>query len=140
MNRLIKTYIMETKYNEATINRPEGDRIIDAPIVFMDIKKYSEQLKEEDAWQKNDRNSITIYKTDGLTMLLSWLKDGASITDHAAGNHTTVQVLEGEIEVEVETGKMDVMKGQIIAIHQGILETINAKEDSLLLISSKTKE
>jgi len=129
---------METKYNEATLNRPEGDRIIDAPIVFMDIKKYSDQLKEEEAWQKNDRNSITIYKTEGLTMLLCWLKDGACITDNIAGNHTTVQVMEGEIEVTVETGNMEIGKGQIIAIHPRILETIKAKEDSLLLISSKT--
>lgn len=131
---------METKYNEATLNRPDGDRIIDAPIVFMDIKKYSEQLKEEEAWQKNDRNSITIYKTDGLTMLLCWLKEGASITDNIASNHTTVQVMEGEIKITVETGNMEVTKGQIIAIHPRILETITAKEDSLLLISSKTDE
>lgn len=129
---------METKFNEATLNRPEGDRIIDAPIVFMDIKKYSEQLKEEEAWQKSDRNSITIYKTEGLTMLLCWLKEGASITDSIACNHTTVQVMEGEIEVTVETGNMEIMKGQIIAIHPRILETIKAKEDSLLMISSKT--
>ncbi len=129
---------METKYNEATLNRPEGDRIIDAPIVFMDIEKYSDQLKEEEAWQKNDRNSITIYKTDGLTVLLCWLKEGASITDNNATNHTTVQVMEGEIEITVETGNMEVKKGQVIAIHPRILETIKAKEESLLMISSKT--
>lgn len=129
---------METKYNEATLNRPEGDRIIDAPIVFIDINKYSDQLKDEEAWKKNDRNSITIYKTDGLTILLCWLKEGASITDNIAGNHTTVQVMEGEIKITVETGNMEVMKGQIIAIHPHILETIKAKEDSLLMISSKT--
>lgn len=129
---------METKYNEATLNRPEGDRIIDAPIVFIDLKKYSDQLRDEDAWQKNDRNSITMYKTDGLTMLLCWLKEGASITDNIANNHTTVQVMEGAIEISIETGNLEVIKGQVIVIHPRILETIHAKEDSLLLISSKT--
>ncbi len=129
---------METKYNEATLNRPEGDRIIDAPLVFIDLKKYSDQLRDEDAWEKNDRNSITIYKTDGLTMLLCWLKEGASITDSIANNHTTVQVMEGAIEITVETGNLEVMKGQVIVIHPRILETIIAKEKSLLLISSKT--
>jgi quercetin dioxygenase-like cupin family protein len=131
---------METKYNEATINRPEGDRIIDAPIVFMDLNKYSEQLRDEEAWQKNDRNSITIYKTGGTTMLLCWLKKDASITDNLANNHTTIQVMEGEIEVKVETGTLEVCKEQVLAIHPGILENIRAKEDSLLLISSKTDE
>ncbi|HMI79658.1 MAG TPA: hypothetical protein VK484_12745, partial [Ferruginibacter sp.] len=69
---------METKYNEATLNRPLGDRIIDAPFVFIDIKKFGYQLIEEEAWRKNDRNSITVYKTDGLTMVLSCLRNGAT--------------------------------------------------------------
>ena len=41
--------IIETKYNEATLNRPEGERIIDAPFVFTDLGKYSQQLRNEDA-------------------------------------------------------------------------------------------
>ena len=31
---------MEEKYNEATINRPEGDRPVDAPVVLIDIPDF----------------------------------------------------------------------------------------------------
>ncbi len=128
---------MDTKYNEATYNRPEGDRILDAPFVFIDIEKYSDQLREEDAWTKNDRNSITIYKTTGLTMVLSWLKSGATFTDNTSAYHITVQVLQGQVEIVVETGTIQLKKQQIVALHPNILNTLKASEDSLLLISSK---
>ena len=38
---------MEIKTNQATKNRPEGDRVIDAPYVFIDIPGFVEQLKSE---------------------------------------------------------------------------------------------
>ena len=31
---------MENKRNEATLNRPEGDRVLDAPYVFINIPEF----------------------------------------------------------------------------------------------------
>lgn len=125
---------METKYNEATLNRPDGTRIIDAPFVFMDLEKYSQQLKQENAWRKSDRNSITVYKTNEFTMLLTMLQKDAVILDNLVGGHVTAQVLEGAIEFTVETGSLQVIAKQVITIHPGIMHTIKAVKDSLLLI------
>ena len=58
---------MENKRNEATLNRPEGDRVLDAPYVFVNIPEFIRQLKSEEAWQKNDRNGITVFKTGRVT-------------------------------------------------------------------------
>ena len=65
---------MEIKSNQATGNRPEGDRILDAPYVFTDIPMYLEQLKSEKSWSKNDRNAITVYKSEKVTILVAVLK------------------------------------------------------------------
>jgi len=40
---------MENKRNEATLNRPEGDRVLDAPYVFVNIPEFIRQLKSEEA-------------------------------------------------------------------------------------------
>jgi len=127
---------METKYNEATLNRPKGERIIDAPFVFTDLKKYSKQLLEEDAWKKNDRNGITVYKTDDLTMVLTWLRKGALIMDNLLGGLISIQVMKGAVDFTVESGKTRLEKRQMITIHNGIMHTIRAVEDSLLLITT----
>jgi len=127
---------METKYNEATINRPAGGRILDAPFVFMDLAKYSQQLKHEDAWHKSDRNSITIYKTAEFSMLLCWLREEALIMDNLVGGHITIQVIEGTIDFTVETGTTELTQKQIVTIHPGIMHSIRAVSNSLVLITT----
>ncbi len=128
---------METKYNEATLNRPKGERIIDAPFVFTDIKKFSKQLKEEKAWKKNDRNGITVYKTDDFTMVLTWLHKDAVIMDNVMGSLMSIQVLKGSIDFTIQSGKTRLEKKQIITVHTGVMHTIRAAEDTLILIITK---
>ena len=128
---------LETKFNEATLNRPKGERILDAPFVFTDIKKYSKQLREEKAWKKNDRNGITVYKTEGFTMVLTWLHKGAVIMDNALSGLISIQVLDGTIDFTVQSGKTRLEKKQIITIHPGVMHTLCAVEDTFLLIITK---
>ena len=128
---------METKYNEATLNRPKGERIIDAPFVFTDIKKFSKQLREEETWEKSDRNGITVFKTDDLTMVLTWLHEGAVIMDNRVGGLISIQVLKGSIDFTVHSGRTRLEKKQIITVHAGVMHTICAVEDALLLIITK---
>ncbi|HMJ46028.1 MAG TPA: hypothetical protein VK498_01775 [Ferruginibacter sp.] len=130
---------METKYNEATQNRPLGDRIIDAPFVFIDIKKYGYLLIEEEAWRKYDRNSITVYKTEGLTMVLSCLRNGATLMNNLVDGVITLQVLEGTIEFTVDTSTVTLQKQQIITVHAGIMYTVKAVENTLLLMTNKVE-
>ena len=42
---------MENKSNEATPQRPEGDRMLDAPVVEMDLNKLMLQIKSETTWE-----------------------------------------------------------------------------------------
>lgn len=130
---------MEIKYNEATFNRPLGDRIIDAPIVLIDLEKYSQQLTDEDAWKKNGRNGITILKTSGLTMVLVWLHKAAELIDNLIDGHITIQVMEGAVDCDIKTGTMHLEKQQIISIHPGIVHSIRAVENALLLITNKSE-
>ena len=128
---------METKFNEATLNRPKGERILDAPFVFTDIKKFSRQLLEEKAWKKNDRNGITVFKTDDLTMVLTWLHEGAVIMDNLVERLIIIQVLKGAIDFTVQNGSTRLEKRQIITVHAGVGHAIRAMEDTLLLIITK---
>jgi mannose-6-phosphate isomerase-like protein (cupin superfamily) len=132
--------IMQTKYNEATVNRPEGNRILDAPFVFMDLAKYSRQLKNEEGWHKHDRNSITIYKTKEFTMTLCWLREEALIMDNLVGGHVTIQVIEGSIDFTVEGSTTELTQKQMITIHPFIMHTIRAVSNSLLLMVTTKME
>ena len=57
--------------------------------------------------------------------------------DNVVGGLVSIQVMDGTIEFAVETGSVELMKQQLITVHPGIMHTIRALEDSLLLISTK---
>src|SRR3954470_12055911 len=92
---------MEAKYNEATENRPEGDRIVDAPFIFTDIEKFHRQLLEEEAWQKNDRNGITVFKTEGYTIVLTAFHAAAVTPENTVKGITTLQLVNGKVSVTI---------------------------------------
>jgi quercetin dioxygenase-like cupin family protein len=131
-----KKVFMEIKRNDATLNRPEGDRVLDAPYVFMDMKDRIKQLKEEDAWDKNDRNGITIFKTDKLTTVLTCLRKKAAIKDNTVDGLFQVQVLDGRIRITTDDGDTEMKEGEMIVFHPGIRHTIEALKKSTLLLQT----
>ena len=127
---------MEIKRNDATRNRPDGSRIIDAPYVFMDIPAFADQLKNEKSWDKNDRNGITVFKSEEITMVLTALKAGAEIRNHTADVFFTLMVIQGEIVITTADVEKAIMKGQAIAFHPHILHSVKALSDATLLLTS----
>ncbi len=131
-----KKAFMELKRNEATLNRPEGDRVIDAPYVFMDLGQFIKQIKNEETWDKNDRNGITIFKTENLTTVLTCLHKDALIKDNSVDGILQVQVLGGRIRVTTADGDIDMEEGKMIVFHPGIRHTIEALKKSSLLLQT----
>ncbi|MCF0069147.1 hypothetical protein LZD49_01605 [Dyadobacter sp. CY261] len=127
---------MEIKSNHATGNRPEGDRILDAPYVFTDIPIYLEQLRSEKSWEKNDRNAITVYKSEKITILVAILKSGATLNDHSIDECLTFQVLSGELKVETEGRVFYTTNGQMMSFHSAVAHSIKAQTDSEILITT----
>ena len=129
---------MENKRNEATLNRPEGDRVLDAPYVFIDIPKFIRQLKSEEAWQKNDRNGITVFKTENVAMVLTCLKAKAILKDNLVDGIFTIHVIEGIVRVKSPDGDVDMQANQITAFHQLVDHSIEAMMDSVVLLTNNT--
>ena len=127
---------MEIKRNEATRNRPQGDRVLDAPYVFADLPAFTNQVKDEKTWEKSDRNAITVFKTEGMTITLSALKSAAVIKDNTVNGFLTVQVLEGKIKMETLEGDTEMDEHQLITFHPGVPHSIEAINDAILLLTT----
>jgi quercetin dioxygenase-like cupin family protein len=125
---------MEIKRNDATLNRPDGDRVLDAPFVFADLDEYAKQLKDEKAWDKSDRNGITIFKTDNLTTVITRLHKDAVIKDNTVDGLFQVQLLNGKIRVTTEEGDNEMKEGEMMIFHPHVKHTIEASKKSTLLL------
>lgn len=128
---------METvTYNDATRNRPEGERVLDACYVFSDLPVYIGQLKDEKSWIEGDRNAITVFKSDPVTIVLTILKKGSSIIDNKVRGFITIQVLEGDVNLYTGGDNINAPKGQLITFHPDIVHTLEAKKESILLLTT----
>ncbi len=126
---------MNEKHNDATHNRPQGARTIDAPGVKIDLHAFTEQIKSEDAWQKSDRNSITVFKTDDMRIVLGALHKGAEMLPHKAEGIMSIQVIDGAIEVNTDELSETISAGQMVAIHKDCNYRVVATEETTYLLT-----
>lgn len=129
---------MENKSNEATPQRPEGDRTLNAPLVEMNLAEFIQQIKDEPTWQDSERNSITIFKSDVMTIVLIGLHEHAELKPHKAAGTISVQVLEGKIAFATDYENTEIEKGQMIALQQNITHSVKAMTESFFLLTVVT--
>ena len=129
---------MEVKHNESTELRPEGERVMDAPLVSMDIPEFIKQLKSEPAWENGDRNAMTVYKTNGMRIVLLALHKDAELKRHTAEGIISVQVLDGKINFGTDDKTVELDKGQMIALHKGLHHSVKAIKESVFLLTLTT--
>ncbi len=126
---------MEEKFNEATRNRPQGERPIDSPLLLINLPALITQIKTEDAWNKNDRNAITVFKTAGLNIVLVALHAHAEMKTHTAQGTISINVLEGALKFNTPDESLEITKGKLLTLHAGIPHSVLAIEDAVFLLS-----
>jgi len=126
---------MEEKYNEATINRPEGDRPIDSPVVLIDLPSFIEQIKSEKAWEENDRNSITVFKSSKMRVIVGALHKNAEMQTEHPDNILSIQVLKGRLNVHTNEKVIEVERDQILALHEHIPYKIEAIKKTTFILT-----
>lgn len=126
---------MENKFNEATPQRPEGSRALNAQLVEMNLNDFINQIKNETTWRDSDRNSITLFKSETMRIVLIGMHEKAEMKPHMANGVISVQVLEGKINFVTEQHTSLVEKGQMIALQENILHSVLALKDTFFLLT-----
>lgn len=124
------------KANQATYNRPEGTRVLDAPYVVTDINAAMTQLMNEQGWEETDCNGITLFKTDNLTTVLICMHTGSRIGENTIDGTVTLQVVEGEVELTADEEVVTLHTGQIIMLHHDVTHSILATEETVMLLTN----
>ncbi|HEY8388418.1 MAG TPA: cupin domain-containing protein [Parasegetibacter sp.] len=131
---------MEEKSNDATPQRPEGNRVLYSQMVEMDLNKYINQIKNETSWVENDRNSLTLFKSETMRIVLMGLRARAELKPHKANGVISVHVLQGKISFNTDQQKSLLEKGHMIALQENITHSVVALEDSFFLLTLAMKQ
>ncbi len=123
------------RHNEATTNRPKGDRQVDAPLLLINIPDLIKQIKKEKSWKKNDRNAITVFKSDKMTILLVALHKKAEMTTERPENIFSLQLLAGKVKLHTDAKIIDVREEEFFVLHANISYKIEAVKKSIFLLT-----
>ena len=129
---------MEEKFNEATQQRPEGDRALDAILVTIDLPLFIKRIKQESTWKDSDRNAVTVFKTNGMRLVLVALHVGAELKTHTVDGIISVQVIDGKMKFNADNRSVDLNTGQMLALHKGIPHSVLAIEETIFLLTLTT--
>jgi len=131
---------MGKKSNDATPQRPDGDRILNAPLVEMNLSEIIKQIKTETTWADSDRNSVTLFKSETMRIVLIGLHEKAELKPHKANGVISVQILEGKIEVTAEQQSTQIAMGQMIALKENIVHSVKALTECFFLLTLAMKD
>lgn len=127
--------VSENKTNEATQQRPENNRILNGQLVEMNLVDIMQQMKKEKSWIENDRNAVTIFKSDTMRIVLLGLHENAVLKDHKANGVISVQVLEGKVTFSTDQDDVVMNKGQMIALQENIVHKVVAIKECFFLLT-----
>lgn len=130
-----KQLVMEVKYSSSTELRPDGERILDAPLVHIDLKDFTKQLMDEEAWKKRDRNAMTVFKTEGMRIVLIAMHEDAVMAKHKAEGIISVHVLKGKINFISDERSVELEEGMIVTLHKGMPHSVAAIKESVFLLT-----
>jgi quercetin dioxygenase-like cupin family protein len=126
---------METITHEIAIERNGQERVIDATMVHVNLPHFIKQIKEEETWHKNDRNAITLLKTNFLRIVLIALHKGAILKKHTVPQMLSVQVLEGKMRFITDVQTVELNTGDMITLYENIEHTVVATEETVFLLT-----
>ena len=80
---------------------PGSERPLHGPVQRFDLEAEVGRLREEGAWHRGQRNSITLRKGEGMNVVLVVMKAGERLEEHAAPGPLSLSVREGRIRFMV---------------------------------------
>jgi quercetin dioxygenase-like cupin family protein len=81
------------------------------------------------------RGGVTLVKEGGLSVVLTHLHAGASLQEHATAGAATIQVLDGNVRVRIGDTTLEAGAGRLLAFDSGVRHSVEALEDSTLLLT-----
>ncbi len=122
-------------YDETSGSDTREPRPMMEQLLVFDLLGEIDQLKAEPEWEDGDRNSRMLAKDVDFRVLLTALKPGATIQEKDGDSRVSVQVIEGTVAARMRAATTEVTAGQLAAIDAGTPWTIEALDESVVLLT-----
>ena len=118
---------------------PASERPLHGPLQRFDLGAEVGRLMEEGAWQRGQRNAITLRKGEGMNVVLLVMKAGDRLEEHAAPGPFSLSVREGRIRFmvaeEVAEEVAEAGSDTLLTCDAGVRHTVEALSDAVCLLT-----
>jgi quercetin dioxygenase-like cupin family protein len=106
------------------------------PLQSFDLDAEAARLRGEEAFRGGRRNSITLRKGEGMSVVLLVMGAGDGLEEHAAPRPISLMVREGRIRFTTpEDGEVEAGPETVIACDAGVRHAVEAIEDSVCVLT-----
>jgi quercetin dioxygenase-like cupin family protein len=104
--------------------------------VSIDIADETKRLKSRLDAADADREAVSLVKDYGLNVMLMLLKRGARLHDHHTKGPLTVQLMSGRVNLVAAGKPHEIAPGAVCALDREVVHSVEALEDSALLLTT----
>ena len=114
---------------------PESERPMHGPLQSFDIGAEVARLRSEEAFREGRRNSITLRKGEGMSVVLLVMGAGDRLEEHAAPGPISLVVREGRIRFAAEGETVEAGPERVITCDAGVRHSVEALSDAVCLLT-----
>ena len=126
---------MSGSYGSTTGTDERDSRALMERLMVFSIADEIAALRDEDEWQENEKNSRTLAKEVDFRAVLTVMHTGATIEEQDGDARASVQVFEGEAELEIDGRSAALTAGQVAVVDSGQPWVLHATSDCAALIT-----
>ena len=113
---------------------PESGRPLRGPLQSFDLGAEVARLREE-TFRGGRRNSITMRKGEGMSVVLLVMGAGDRLEEHAAPGPISVAVWEGRVRFTAADGEVEAGPKTVLALDGGVRHVVEALEDAVCVLT-----
>lgn len=122
-------------YGSTSGTRERESRSLMERLMVFSLSEEIESLRSETEWVDNEKNSRTLAKGVDFRLLLTVMHTGAAIEEKDGEARVSLQLLDGNADLNVEGEVARLIPGQVAVIDSGRPWTLHATSDCAFLLT-----
>jgi quercetin dioxygenase-like cupin family protein len=102
---------------------------------LFDLTAEGDRLRAESGDAYDGHRQITLFRGDGVSIVLFDFDAGGFLKDHAADGYVTVHVLSGDIRMTTATEDYPMAAGSLLVLKPGVTHDLRAETESRVLLT-----
>lgn len=122
-------------YGQTSGSEAREARPLMEPLMVFSIDDELQRLREEEQWQEGERNSRMLAKDVDFRVLLTTLRDGATLDEQDGDARVSLHVLSGRAVLELAGSEAELESAEVAVVDAGQRWTLRSVGECALLLT-----